>query len=60
MNKGLFPVFCGRIKREGLRLAVRMKNRMDTVKDDIRAMGTIEVVLIVAILVALAFCLPRR
>ena len=52
-NKTFFAL--GReLKEKLLRTAVVLRNGMADMKEDIQAMGTIEVVLIVAILVALA------
>ena len=54
MRNGIISAVRRGIKEKGLWIAVAVKNGIENVKEDVRAMGTIEVVLIVAILVALA------
>lgn len=54
MKREKYSVFCRNMRDAFLKYAVALKMRFADMKEDIRAMGTIEVVLIVAILVALA------
>ena len=54
MNNNTISAVRRGIKEKLLKAAVVLKNGVADIKEDVRAMGTIEVVLIVAILVALA------